>query len=261
VTSRSLFRRREAAHRVSNAELFFDLVYVFAITQLSHHLIGAPTVEGAVQTLILLGVVWEAWAYTMWVTNWLDPDQVPVRVMLFGLALGSLVLSIAIPEAFAGRGWAFAGAYAAMQIGRTIYVIAAVRRDQSLQRNFERILCWCIVSGTLALIGAATDGHTREVLWAIAVGIDVLGGVIGFYVPGWGRSSTAEWTVDGAHIAERCHAFVLIALGESVVVLGATLSELTRIGPSEVVIFGFGFCGVVALWWIYSPTVPRGRPR
>ena len=139
------------------------------------------------------------------------------------LAFGSLVLSLAIPEAFTSRGWALAGAYAAMHIGRSIFAVIAFRDDLSLRRNYERILCWCIVSSALALVGAAVDGHAREVLWAIAVTVDVLGGVTGFYTPGLGRSPTSEWTIDGGHLAERCHAFVLIALGESIVVLGATL--------------------------------------
>jgi low temperature requirement protein LtrA len=246
-----ILRARNSERRVTNAELFFDLVYVFAITQLSHHLIEHPTVEGAVQTLILLGLVWEAWAYTMWTTNWLDPDNVAVRAMLFTLALGSLVLSIAIPDGFGTRGWAIAGAYAAMQVGRSIFVVLVLREDASLRRNYERILCWCIVSGAVALVGAAVGGHAREVLWAGVVVIDVLGGITGFATPVLGRSSTTDWTIDGSHLAERCHAFMLIALGESVVVLGATLSELHHLGPTEIAVFVFGFAGDVGLWWIY----------
>jgi low temperature requirement protein LtrA len=237
--------------RVTNSELLFDLVFVFAVTQLSHYLISEPTVDGAVRTLILLGLVWEAWAYTMWTTNWLDPDRGPVRAMLFSLALGSLVLSVGIPQAFGPRGWAVAGAYAAMQIGRSVCTIFALSDNASLRRNYERILCWCLVSGSLALAGAGVDGHARELLWAGAVIVDLMGGLTGFYTPGLGRSSTTEWTVDGGHVAERCHAFVLIALGESIVVLGASLSDLVRIDVTEVSVFVLGFLGVIALWWIY----------
>jgi low temperature requirement protein LtrA len=240
-----------ASTRVTNSELLFDLVYVFAVTQLSHYLISEPTVEGALRTLILLGLVWEAWAYTMWTTNWLDPDRGPVRAMLFALALGSLVLSVALPQAFADRGWAVAGAYAAMQIGRSIFTIFALPDNPSLRRNYERILCWCLVSGSLALVGAGLDGHARELLWAGAVAVDLLGGVTGFYTPGLGRSSTTEWTVDGGHVAERCHAFVLIALGESVVVLGASLADIDEIDFTQISVFVFGFLGVIALWWLY----------
>jgi low temperature requirement protein LtrA len=250
--NRSLLRvRAMGAQRVTNAELLFDLVYVFAITQISHHLIEHPTVEGALQALILLGLVWEAWAYTMWTTNWLDPDLIPVRAMLFALAFGSLVLSLSIPEAFTDRGWVLAGAYAAMHIGRSAFAVWALADDRLLQRNYERILCWCIASSALAFAGAAVDGTARELLWAGVVVIDVLGGVTGFYTPGLGRSGTRDWTIDGGHLAERCHAFVLIALGESIVVLGATLSDLEHIDTTDIVVLVFGFLGVIGLWWIY----------
>ncbi len=251
--ARSLLRARGSAGaaRVTNSELLFDLVYVFAVTQLSHYLIGNPTVEGAVRALILLGLVWEAWAYTMWTTNWLDPDKAPVRAMLFAMALGSLVLSVAIPQAFAGRGWAVAGAYAAMQVGRSAFTVFALADNASLRRNYVRILCWCLVSGALVLAGAAVHGHARETLWAATVLVAVLGGVTGFYTPGLGRTPTTEWTVDGSHLAERCHALVLIALGESIVVLGATFSDRDKIGGTDISVFVFGFLGVIALWWIY----------
>src|ERR1700749_2271458 len=105
--------------RVTNAELFFDLVFVFAVTQLSHMLLGRFTPLGAVQVTLLFLAVWWAWVYTTWVTNWLDPDQTPVRILLFLLMLGGLVLSPSIPTAFGARGLWFAFAYAARQIGRT----------------------------------------------------------------------------------------------------------------------------------------------
>src|SRR5580658_10489419 len=93
-----LLRDRSGAQRVTNIELFFDLVYVFAVTQLSHHLLGEPTIGGAFQTAILLGLVWLAWAYTTWVTNWLDPERLQVRLLLVALMLVSLAMSAALPH-------------------------------------------------------------------------------------------------------------------------------------------------------------------
>src|SRR6266496_4271309 len=130
----SLLRDRRGEQRVTNIELFFDLVYVFAITQLSHHLLGRPTVEGALQTLLLLAIVWLAWAYTTWVTNWFDPERLPVRTMLVAQMLASLVMSVGIPEAFEARGLMVAAALVAMQLGRTIFVVLAIPGDP-LQRN------------------------------------------------------------------------------------------------------------------------------
>ena len=113
-----LLRDRSKSQRVTNIELFFDLVYVFAVTQLSHYLLGHSTVPGALQAGLLLVMIWLVWSYTTWVTNWLDPDRIPVRVMLLALTLGSLVISAALPEAFGGRGLAVGVAYAVIQIGR-----------------------------------------------------------------------------------------------------------------------------------------------
>src|SRR5580692_6142468 len=117
-------------HRVTYAELLFDLVFVFAVTQISHTLLGRFTPLGAVQTTLLLLAVWWVWVYTSWVTNWLNPELTPVRVLLFLLMLGGLVLSTSIPLAFDSRGLWFALAYAAMQVGRTIFLLASVPRTR-----------------------------------------------------------------------------------------------------------------------------------
>jgi len=246
----TLLRSRGGEQPVTNVELFFDLVYVFAVTQLSHHLLDHPTVEGALRTMLLLAIVWLAWAYTMWVTNWLDPDRLAVRTMLFVQMLASLVMSIGLPEAFEQRGMLVAGAFVTMQVGRTIFVVLAVP-GWELQRNFERILAWCVGSGALYVAGALYDGHARELLWLLGIAVDLGGAAVGFYTPGLGRSQTTEWTIEGSHIAERCQLFVIIALGESIVVIGSTLSGRHPIGGAEIAAFGTAFAGSIALWWIY----------
>src|SRR5437762_13953187 len=116
----ALFRPDHQA-RVSYAELFFDLVFVFAVTQLSHTLLHHFTPSDAVRVTILFLAVWWVWVYTTWITNWLNPEMTPVRVLLFLLMLAGLVLSTSIPYAFETRGLWFAGAYAAMQVGRTLF--------------------------------------------------------------------------------------------------------------------------------------------
>ncbi len=246
----NLLRPPGASARVTNVELFFDLVYVFAVTQLSHYLIDHRTAGGALQALLLLTMVWLVWAYTTWVTNWLDPERIPVRLMLLGLALASLVMSAALPFAFAGRGVAVGGAYALMQIGRSGFAVAGLC-GQRLQRNFQRILAWCLVSGALAVAGGLVAGHARELLWLAAVAVNVLGGLAGFYTPGLGRSETRDWTIEGNHFAERCQAFILIALGESIVVIGATLSGLPAVTAQEVIAFLAAFTTSAGLWWLY----------
>jgi low temperature requirement protein LtrA len=259
LVPRNLMRDRTEGHaRVTTVELFFDLVYVFAVTQLSHHLLPRPTVEKALQTALLVAMVWLVWAYTTWVTNWLDPDRIPVRLLLLSLMLISLAMSAALPHAFGDSGLIVGLAYALMQIGRSVFAVWALR-GQQLIRNFQRILIWCCVSGGLAIAGGLTASvFPRALFWLLAVGVDLAGGVVGFYTPGLGRSATREWDIEGGHFAERCQAFILIALGESIVVTGATLAGL--LGPLSVpqadraptiAAFVVAFIGSAALWWLY----------
>src|SRR3979490_49188 len=133
--------------RVTYAELFFDLVFVFAVTQISHTLLAHFTALTVVQTTLLFLAVWWVWVYTSWITNWLNPEMTPVRVLLFALMLGGLVLSTSIPQAFESRGLWFAIAYAAMQVGRTAFLLASVPPTRpSVQRNAIRILVWLSMS-------------------------------------------------------------------------------------------------------------------
>jgi low temperature requirement protein LtrA len=250
-----LLRDRTGAQRVTNIELFFDLVYVFAITQLSSRLRHDPTVAGAAQTALLLAMVWVCWAYTTWVTNWMDPDRLAVRLVLVALMLISLAMSAALPRAFGAYeghgdlGWIVGDGYALSQIGRSVFMVLALR-GQRLRRNFERILAWCVVSGTLAVAGGLAHGQARELLWLLAAAIDLLGGAAGFWVPGLGRSLTTDWDISGGHFAERCQAFILIALGESIVVIGASVADLD-VTAATVAAFVVAFIGTGALWWIY----------
>src|SRR5580692_7063912 len=243
-------RARAGAERVTNVELFFDLVYVFAVTQISHYLLAHQTPTGALRAGLLLAMVWLVWVYTTWVTNWLDPERIAVRLLLLGLAVASLVMSAALPAAFSARGLAVGVAYAVMQIGRSVFAVVALR-GRPLQRNFQRILSWCLLSGALAVLGGIAGGNARAALWVAAVAVDLLGGAVGFYTPGLGRSTTREWTIEGGHFAERCQAFMLIALGESIVAIGATLSGLARIGIAEIAAFAVALAGSVGLWWLY----------
>ena len=251
-TPHDLARHTLGAARVTNVELFFDLVYVFAVTQLSHHLLNNPTITGALQTALLLAMVWLVWAYTAWVTNWLDPRRMPVRLLLIALLLVTLVMWAAIPEAFGSRGLIIGIGYAVTQIGRSVFALMALW-DGPLRQNFQRILAWCVVSGALAVAGGIVTGPARGWLWLAAVGVDLLGGVAGFYTPGLGRSATTDWTIEGNHLAERCQAFILIALGESIVVIGATLSRQLESGVSaaEAAAFLMAVISSVGLWWLY----------
>jgi len=213
--------------RVTYAELLFDLVFVFAVTQISHTLLGRFTPLGALQTTLLFLSIWWVWVYTTWITNWLNPELTPVRLLLFFLMLGGLVLSTSIPTAFESRGLWFAATYAAMQIGRTLFWLASIPPDRSLGRmNAIRILIWLSVSAIFWIAGGFAQGHARLILWAVALAIEYISPAARFWIPKFGASSVADWAVEGGHMAERCAGFIIIALGESIVVTGATFADL-----------------------------------
>src|SRR5882724_6155887 len=212
--------------RVTYVELFFDLVFVFAVTQLSHGLLAHLTPLGALQATLLMMAVWWVWIYTSWITNWLDPERPAVRLMLFVLMAAGLVMSASIPQAFGARGAAFAGAYVFMQVGRSLFMLWALKQhDSGNYRNFQRITLWLALAALFWLAGAWFEGRQRIVLWAIAIGIEYLSPSVGMWVPGLGRSTPQDWKIDGGHLAERCALFVIIALGESLLVTGATFAE------------------------------------
>jgi low temperature requirement protein LtrA len=236
--------------RVTPLELFFDLVYVFAVTQLSHLLLDHTTVRGALETLFLLLVVWWAWQYTTWFTNWFDPDVLPVRLTLVAVMLASLVMSVAIPGAFGESGLMFALAYVAIQVGRTGFAVLALDASHPLSGGFRRILAWFAVAGVLWVAGGLFKGEARYALWLLALTVDYYGPVARYWTPGLGRSHTEEWTIEGTHFAERCQLIVIIALGESILVTGMTFGEI-EVSAAAVAAFVVAFLGSAALWWMY----------
>jgi low temperature requirement protein LtrA len=237
--------------RVTYAELFFDLVFVFAVTQISHTLLGRFTPLGALQTTLLLLSVWWVWVYTSWITNWLNPELTPVRILLFLLMLGGLVLSTSIPKAFESRGLWFAVAYAGMQVGRAIFFLLSTPPARTLARmNAVRILVWLSVSAIFWIAGGFAEGQQRLVLWAVALGIEYVSPAVRFWIPKYGASSVMDWYVDGGHMAERCAGFIIIALGESIVVTGATFADLAWTSAT-VTAFLSAFIGALAMWWVY----------
>ena len=247
----ALMRRRDGHHaRVGFVELFFDLVFVFAITQISHTLLAHLSWTGALQAAILLGAVWWAWIDTSWITNWLDPERPLVRLMLFGLMGAGLVLSTSLPEAFGEKGLVFAIAFVALQVGRGLFTLSAVRSDPVLKRNFQRIVVWATIGGAIWIWGGLAGGQARLLIWTLALTLEFLGPITTFRVPGLGNGSSRDWDVEGAHIAERVGLFVIICLGESIIITGATFAELAW-PPTTVAAFISAFLGTIAMWWLF----------
>ena len=237
--------------RVTNAELFFDLVFVFAVTQVSHTLLHHFTPLGAVEVTLLFLAVWWVWVYTAWVTNWLNPELTPVRILIFLMMLGGLVLSTTIPTAFDGRGLWFAIAYATMQVGRTAFwLFATPRHRTAVRHNAIRILVWLCGSAIFWILGGLAHGEERLWFWIVALTIEYVSPAVRFWVPKLGFSSVEAWAVEGGHMAERCSLFVIIALGEAVVVNGATFAELDW-NADNILAFVSALVGAIAMWWVY----------
>ncbi len=226
-------------------------MFVFAVTQLSHGLLKHLTPLGAVQTGLMMLGVWWLWMYTTWATNWLDPEKPAVRLVLFALMLAGLVLAAAIPTAFEQGGLAFACAYVFIQVGRTAFMLWALRRhDEDNYRNFLRIIIWLVAAAPFWIGGALVGPSPRLALWGIALAIEYAGPIATFWVPVLGRSSTTDWQVEGGHIAERCALFIIIALGESILITGATFADL-QWDAATVAAFMVAFAGSVAMWVVY----------
>ena len=246
-------RDRDAGEeqRATTLELFYDLVFVFAITQVSHLLLDDLSWTGAGKAALCLLVVWWAWNYTTWVTNELDPDSPVVRLVLLAIMLASLAMAVAIPEAFGSRGLLFAGAYVAIQVGRHAFLtFGAASRGSPERRRAGHILFWLAAAGAFWLNGALAHGETRTYVWLVGARHRLRRADVSTGCPGWGRLGGGTWEVETTHFAERFQLFVIIALGETIVLTGATTSQLD-LDAARIAALAVAFLGTAALWWLY----------
>jgi low temperature requirement protein LtrA len=231
-------------------ELFFDLVYVLAVTQLTHHLLEHLTLRGAAETLILFLVVWRGWITIAWITNYFDLRARSIRLVLIGLAFVSLIVSASLLEAFGERGLAFALASLAVLVGAQVFAWASVGRQHPLGMVFERVLIWHLITGVTFLAGALVEGDARLLIWLSAISGSYLIVWLGFPLPILGHSHTTDYTIMGEHMAERCLLFVTLALGESIIITGMNFGELPNTNEAWVA-FTAAFIGSAAIWWTY----------
>jgi low temperature requirement protein LtrA len=241
-------RADEAAARP--IETFFDLVYVLAVTQLTHYLLEHLSVRGAVETLLLLAIVWLGWIHVIWITNYFHLGTLPVRLMLIALMLTALIMSAVIPEAFDDRGLAFAIAISLILVASSACIFALIGGDHHLGPVIERVVIWWSIVAAVLIAGGVVDGDARFAVWlgAMAVAYTVMWH--GFPVPWIGRSVTTDYTIIPRHIAERCTLFITLALGESILITGSNFGELPS-SVATVAAFVTAFVSTVALWWIY----------
>ena len=239
-----------AEREVSPLELFFDLVYVYAIAQLSHHLLEHGGLRTGAETLVLALAVFYAWYMTAWGMNWLEPDRLAVRLLLVGLTFASLLMSAGIAGAFGGQAWLFVTGYLLLQGGRSAFLIAALR-GRPLGEHFVNVLAWELLSGGLWVAGAIAGGDARLLLWGLAVVADYGGVWALHWLPGRGRAvDLAHADVAAGHLVERFRLFFLIVLGETVATTGTAFTgEPFRL--ERLLALAIAFTGTVALWWCY----------
>jgi low temperature requirement protein LtrA len=239
------------AQRATSLELFYDLVFVFAVTQVARLLYHDLTWAGAGKALLVLLVVWWAWNYTTWVTNELDPESAVVRLLILAIMFASLLMAVAIPDAWGDRALLFAGAYVAIQVGRHTFLTFAAADAGTLARSrAAAILAWMAAAGVLWLAGALAGEEARLWLWLAALAVDYSAPLCTYWLPGRGRIDPSAWTVETSHFAERFQLFIIIALGESIVVTGATTAGLD-LGAAVMTAFALAFVSAAALWWLY----------
>lgn len=234
--------------KVGMVELFFDLVYVFTIIQLSHYLLEHQTWLGALETATLFAGVWWAWNYTAWAANWIDTDHNAGRVFMFVLMAFALMMAVSIHYAFGYRAWLFVVAYVGMALIRAFYM-AHVMRSTQMGQNYWQLGMWSVLSGVFWIAGALIE-PLRLPLWILAVVIDYAGPYAGYYLPGHGATPMESWTLKGLHLLERNQLIFIIALGESILLLGGALVKADLTAPLFAVA-AIGFALIVSMWWLY----------
>jgi low temperature requirement protein LtrA len=255
----SLIRPREVARAVTPLELFFDLVYVFTVSQLSSNLIGDVSLRGIVETLVLTLAVMYAWFMTVWTSNWLDFERRPVQLMLLALMFATLLMATSVSAAFGthfgaiemgdDRAGLFVIGYLAIQIGRTLFAVAAFRGHR-LHQHFVNALAWEAGTGLVWIAGIFASGDARLAIWALAVLLSYGGVIAGHPLPGHRSPFSSDSQIYAEHLLERFRLFFLIALGETVLTIGKAFVDVP-VDAGRLVALAAAFLGTVSLWWCY----------
>ena len=231
--------------RVTPLELFFDLVFVYAITQVTQLMSHDPTWRGVARGVLVLAALWWAWTGYAWLTNTLEPEEGQVRAGMFGAMAAMLVVALAVPEAFESDAVLFGVAYLIVRLLHLLLYAIAGKRDPDLLGAVLRFTPSATLAPAIILAAGFVDGPAQAALWVVALAVDYLGALIG---------RGAGWRVSPAHFAERHGLIVIIALGESIIAIGVGAAgvSLTRGILSAAVL---GIVAIAALWWAYFDVI------
>jgi low temperature requirement protein LtrA len=230
--------------RVTPLELFFDLVFVLALTQCTALMAATPTWEGIVQGLLVLGVLWWSWVGYAWLTSVVDPEEGAVRLVMFLAMAAFLVTALCVPQAFGSEALLFALAYGVVRVAHILLFLLASRDDPGLRRATLGLAISTAVGVGILLVAATADGTLQGGLWALALTLDMGGPLL---------IDPAGWRLVPGHFAERHGLIVIIALGESIVAIGAGAGA--HIDAGVVVAAVLGIVVAAGLWWLYFDVV------
>ncbi len=231
----------EREQRVTPLELFFDLVFVYAITQVTRLMATDLSWGGVGKGLLVLAAVWWAWTGYAWLTNTLEPEQGTVRLGMFAAMAAMLVLGLAVPGAFGANAVLFGVAFLLVRLINLLLYPMAIRRNRDLLGSVVRFGPTAVVASLLILTAAFFGGTTQVALWIVALVVLYGGALIG---------AGAGWDISPAHFAERHGLIVIIALGESIIAIGVGASGIT-LGTGIIMAAILGMVTVAALWWAY----------
>ena len=235
---------RRTQSRVTPLELFFDLVFVLALTQCTALMAHEPTWTGLAKGLLVLGVMWWSWVGYAWLTSVVDPEEGVVRIAVFAAMAALLVVALCVPGAFEDQALLFAGAYAVVRIAHIVLFVVASRDDAALRHSVLGLAASTAIGVGLLVAASFADGLLQGSLWALAILLDA-GGPYLFGAEGW--------KLVPGHFAERHGLILIIALGESIVAIGVGAEA----GVDAGVVVGavLGVTVAAALWWLYFDVV------
>ncbi|HEX6665769.1 MAG TPA: low temperature requirement protein A [Solirubrobacterales bacterium] len=242
-TPRLSATRREG-ERVMPLELFFDLVFVLALTQCTALMAHHPTWSGLAQGLLVLGVLWWAWTAYAWLTSVIDPEEGAVRLVMFGAMAAMLIVALCVPEAFGDLGLVFALAYGAVRVSQIGLFMLATPDDDALRHSILGLAVSTAIGVSLLALASLFDGLAQGALWALALFLDMAGPY--FF-------GSEGWKLVPGHFAERHGLIVIIALGESIVAIGVGAAGELSLGIGVVAVLGVALAA--AMWWVYFDVV------
>ncbi len=235
---------RRESEQVTPLELFFDLVFVLALTQCTQLMSDHPTWSGLAQGILILALVWYVWVGYSWLTSLIDPEEDAVRLAIFVAMAGLLLVALCVPDAFGDLGLAFALSYGVVRAAHIWLFVTASRDEPTLRRSIVGFASSAVIGVALLIVGSTLDGAAQGLVWTLALAIDIAGPYV---------SGSDGWRIAPGHFAERHGLIVIIALGESIVAIGVGVGGALSVGQGVAAVVAVGLAA--AMWWMYFDVV------